>query len=78
MGPWPTLDRNASIQREGSDLVDDAGTLACQLLASEAAAASPVDLICCLSADELHGWAGRHRRLPQRRGNRSSAPCDTV
>jgi hypothetical protein len=49
-------DRNAALQQEGTDLVDDAGTLADQARA-HAMQRLQVQLVGCFGGDELHGWA---------------------
>jgi hypothetical protein len=52
--PW--RDCNAALQQEGTDLVDDAGTLADQARAY-AMQRLQVQLIACFGSDELHGWS---------------------
>jgi len=49
-------DRNATFQQEGTDLVDDAGTLADQALAHKMQRLQ-VQLIGRFGGDELHGWS---------------------
>src|SRR4029077_21155860 len=48
--------RNAPLQQEGADLIDDAGTLTDQALA-ESVQGLQVKLVRGLGRNELHGWA---------------------
>ena len=52
----PLPHRNAPLQQEGADLIDDAGTLTDQALA-DAVQGLQVKLVRRLGRNELHSWA---------------------
>jgi hypothetical protein len=52
----PLPHRNAPLEQEGADLIDDAGTLTDQALA-DAVQGLQVKLVCGLGRNELHGRA---------------------
>jgi len=52
----PLLHRDAALQQEGADLIDDAGALTDKPLAHPVQRLQ-VELVGRLGRDELHGWA---------------------
>ena len=74
----PLPHRDASLQQEGADLVDAAGTLIEKPLAHPVQGLQ-VELVGTLGRDKLHGWAvALLRRSPPHRGSRSSALWHTA